>query len=135
MPAQPAAPADPLDRLRELHPAAIARAMQGERAEAWAIVLGRLDDNARAALQLYLDATARTAIEDARDRQEELARTSPALLATVRRGDRTYGRAARDARAPPAAQLHAAGVVGIARPRDVGVLARPAAGTVIAWRA
>ncbi|MCB0877533.1 MAG: hypothetical protein KDC46_00930 [Thermoleophilia bacterium] len=80
----PNAPAvDPLDRLRELHPAAIARAMQGERAEAWAIVLGRLDDNARAALQLYLDASARAAIEDARVRQEELAKNSPALLATV----------------------------------------------------
>ncbi|MCW2922556.1 MAG: hypothetical protein JWL76_2430 [Thermoleophilia bacterium] len=77
------APADPLDRLRELHPAAIARAMQGERAEAWAIVLDRLDPNARAALQLYLDATARTAIEDARMRQAELQVTAPALLATV----------------------------------------------------
>ena len=75
--------ADPLDRLRELHPAAIARAMQGERAEAWAIVLDRLDVNARAALQLYLDATARAAIEDARVRQAELATSSPALLATV----------------------------------------------------
>lgn len=74
---------DPLDRLRELHPAAIARAMQGERAEAWAIVLERLDVNARAALQLYLDASARTAIEDARARQAELAASSPALLATV----------------------------------------------------
>lgn len=74
---------DPLDRLREVHPAAIARAMQGERAEAWAIVLDRLDDNARAALQLYLDPTARTAIEDARARQAELASSSPALLATV----------------------------------------------------
>jgi hypothetical protein len=83
MPGQPAAPTDPLDRLRELHPAAIARAMQGERAEAWAIVLDRLDVNARAALQLYLDATARTAIEDARARQAELASSSPALLATV----------------------------------------------------
>lgn len=80
---QPPAPTDPLDRLRELHPAAIARAMQGERAEAWAIVLDRLDVNARAALQLYLDATARAAIEDARVRQAELASTSPALLATV----------------------------------------------------
>jgi flagellar motor switch protein FliG len=77
------APDDPLDRLRELHPAAIARAMQGERAEAWAIVLDRLEDNSRAALQLYLDATARSAIEEARERQAELARTSPALLATV----------------------------------------------------
>jgi hypothetical protein len=78
-----AASADPLDRLRELHPAAIARAMQGERAEAWAIVLDRLDPNARAALQLYLDATARTAIEDARIRQAELKVTSPQLLDTV----------------------------------------------------
>lgn len=77
------APNDPLDRLRELHPAAIARAMQGERAEAWAIVLDRLDDNARAALQLYLDGAARTAIEDARRRQAELAATSPALIATI----------------------------------------------------
>jgi hypothetical protein len=82
-PAHDAAAIDPLDRLRELHPAAIARAMQGERAEAWAIVLDRLEDNSRAALQLYLDPTARTAIEEARDRQAELARTSPALLATV----------------------------------------------------
>lgn len=80
---QPAAPSDPLDQLRDLHPAAIARAMQGERAEAWAIVLDRLDVNARAALQLYLDASARTAIEDARTRQAELAQSSPALLATV----------------------------------------------------
>lgn len=80
---QSAAPADPLDRLRELHPAAIARAMQGERAEAWAIVLDRLDVNARAALQLYLDATARAAIDEARTRQAELAERSPALLATV----------------------------------------------------
>lgn len=76
-------PNDPLDRLRELHPAAIARAMQGERAEAWAIVLDRLDDNARAALQLYLDGAARTAIEDARRRQAELAANSPALIATI----------------------------------------------------
>ncbi|MCW2928500.1 MAG: hypothetical protein JWM86_2468 [Thermoleophilia bacterium] len=80
---QPAAYAHPLDALRELHPAAIARAMQGERAEAWSIVLERLDDNARAALQLYLDSTARTAIEDARQRQAELAASSPALLATI----------------------------------------------------
>lgn len=82
-PGQPPMSSDPLDRLRELHPAAIARAMQGERAEAWAIVLDRLDVNARAALQLYLDATARAAIEDARVRQAELATSSPALLATV----------------------------------------------------
>jgi flagellar motor switch protein FliG len=92
MPSQPGMPAaqppapestDPLDRLRELHPAAIARAMQGERAEAWAIVLDRLDVNARAALQLYLDASARAAIEDAKARQSELAASSPALLRTV----------------------------------------------------
>lgn len=82
-PAQPEGPQDPLDRLRDLHPAAIARAMQGERAEAWAIVLDRLDVNARAALQLYLDASARAAIEDARQRQAELATSSPALLSTV----------------------------------------------------
>lgn len=81
--AQPDGPQDPLDRLRDLHPAAIARAMQGERAEAWAIVLDRLDVNARAALQLYLDASARAAIEDARQRQAELATSSPALLSTV----------------------------------------------------
>lgn len=83
--AAPAAPTstDPLDQLRELHPAAIARAMQGERAEAWAIVLERLDENARGALQLYLDASARMAIEDARRRQAELAESSPALLDTV----------------------------------------------------
>lgn len=86
-PAQPArpavAPTDPLDRLRALHPAAIARAMQGERAEAWAIVLDRLDANPRAALQLYLDGSARLAIEDARARQAELEATSPALLETI----------------------------------------------------
>lgn len=77
------ASSDPLEALRTLHPAAIARAMQGERAEAWAIVLDRLDANARAALQLYLDGTARTAIEEARARQAELQATSPALLGTI----------------------------------------------------
>lgn len=82
-PSRPAAPTDPLDQLRELHPAAIARAMQGERAEAWAIVLDRLDETQRAALQLYLDPSARTAIAEARSRQAELAATSPALIATV----------------------------------------------------
>jgi hypothetical protein len=82
-PAMPTQPADPLDQLRTLHPAAIARAMQGERAEAWAIVLDRLDMNARAALQLYLDGTARAAIDEARTRQAELAATSPALIATI----------------------------------------------------
>lgn len=74
---------DPLDALRVLHPAAIARAMQGERAEAWAIVLDRLDVNARAALQLYLDPTAQAAIDDARRRQADLKQTAPALLDTV----------------------------------------------------
>jgi hypothetical protein len=82
-PMQPAAPQQPLDMLRSLHPAAIARAMQGERAEAWAIVLDHLDTNARAALQLYLDGSARTAIEDARARQAELAATAPALVGTI----------------------------------------------------
>ncbi|MCW2949735.1 MAG: hypothetical protein JWN41_748 [Thermoleophilia bacterium] len=81
---QPAAtPGDPLDMLRQLHPAAIARAMQGERAEAWAIVLDHLDTNARAALQLYLDGSARAAIEDARARQAELSATAPALVGTI----------------------------------------------------
>lgn len=77
------APSDPLELLRTLHPAAIARAMQGERAEAWAIVLDRLDTNARAALQLYLDGSARTAIDEARARQAELAASAPALLHTI----------------------------------------------------
>ncbi|MBC7460417.1 MAG: hypothetical protein H7287_03545 [Thermoleophilia bacterium] len=83
MAAAPAAAADPLELLRTLHPAAIARAMQGERAEAWSIVLDRLDTNARAALQLYLDGSARAAIDDARTRQAELAATAPALIATI----------------------------------------------------
>lgn len=78
-----ATPLDALEELRTLHPAAIARAMQGERAEAWAIVLDRLDANAHAALQLYLDATARTAIDDARARQADLKATAPALVATI----------------------------------------------------
>ncbi|MCW2973325.1 MAG: hypothetical protein JWN72_1598 [Thermoleophilia bacterium] len=81
--AQAQAPVDPLELLRTLHPAAIARAMQGERAEAWAIVLDRLDTNARAALQLYLDGSARLAIDDARTRQAELAATAPALISTI----------------------------------------------------
>ena len=61
-PMTPPTPQEPLDMLKTLHPAAIARAMQGERAEAWSIVLDRLDTNARAALQLYLDGSARMAI-------------------------------------------------------------------------
>lgn len=81
-PAQPRF-ADPLDSLKVLHPAAIARAMQGERAEAWALVLDRLDINARAALQMYLDPAARAAIEDARARQAELAATAPQLVQTI----------------------------------------------------
>lgn len=80
-----AKPLDPLDTLRTLHPAAIARAMQGERAEAWAIVLDRLDVNARAALQMYLDGSARAAIGEARARQHELSSSAPALLATIER--------------------------------------------------
>lgn len=74
---------DPLDQLRVLHPAAIARAMQGERAEAWAIVLDRLDVNSRGALQVYLEAPARAAIEDARARQSDLRATAPQLLETI----------------------------------------------------
>lgn len=56
---------DPLAPLGLVHPAALARAMQGERAEAWALVFGRLDANTRGALELYLDGEARTAILDA----------------------------------------------------------------------
>lgn len=74
---------DPLDSLRTLHPAAIARAMQGERAEAWAIVLDHLDVNARGALQMYLDPAARAAIDDARTRQADLAATAPQLVQTI----------------------------------------------------
>jgi hypothetical protein len=74
---------DPLDALRALHPAAIARAMQGERAEAWAIVLDRLDVHARGALQTYLEPPARTAIEEARARQAELRATAPQLVDTI----------------------------------------------------
>lgn len=78
-----AAPVDPLDQLRSVHPAAIARAMQGERAEAWAIVLDRIDVSSRAALQLYLDPAARRAIDDARARQAQLREHAPALVRTV----------------------------------------------------
>lgn len=80
---RPSSPNDALDMLRTLHPAAIARAMQGERAEAWTIVLDRLDTNAQAALQLYLDAQARAAIQDARVRQAELREHAPALITTI----------------------------------------------------
>jgi flagellar motor switch protein FliG len=64
---------DPLDKLRNVHPAALARAMQGERAEAWALVLDHVNDNVRIALQQYLDTAAREAIETARTKQEGLA--------------------------------------------------------------
>lgn len=78
----PAMPADPLEQLSRVHPAAVARAMQGERAEAWAIVIDRLNDNARGALMMYLDRTAQQAISDARARQHELPIQ---LLATIER--------------------------------------------------
>lgn len=74
---------DPLAELRFVHPAAIARAMQGERAEAWAIVLDRLDENARAALESYLDRDALAAIQQARLRQAELRATSSAIATTI----------------------------------------------------
>lgn len=74
---------DPLDSLSALHPAAIARAMQGERAEAWAVVLDHLSIDARAALQMYLEPAARAAIDDARERQQELARSAPQLAQTI----------------------------------------------------
>jgi hypothetical protein len=63
----------PLDQLRSVHPAALARAMQGERAEAWALVLDRLEPNAQSALRMYLDEDARVAIEQARTHQMSLA--------------------------------------------------------------
>jgi hypothetical protein len=69
---QPSAPLDPLDQLSTIHPAAIARAMQGERAEVWALVLDRMQDRARRALLAYLDTAGQTSIDDARSRQQEL---------------------------------------------------------------
>ena len=65
-------PADPLAQLSRVHPAAVARAMQGERAEAWAIVLDRVNTNARNALLAYLDAGVRESIASARSKQEDL---------------------------------------------------------------
>jgi hypothetical protein len=76
---------DPLFELKRLHPAAIARAMQGERAEAWALVLDRLEPAARHALEAYLDPAARTSIDRARARQNELRASSPGILNTVER--------------------------------------------------
>ena len=73
---------DPLAQLATVHPAALARAMQGERAEAWAMVLDKLDGNVRAALEMYLDHNARTAIETARVAQSDLA---PQLAITIER--------------------------------------------------
>jgi hypothetical protein len=57
--------------------------MQGERAEAWAIVLDRLESNARQALETYLDPAARNAIARARERQAQLRVESPALIRTI----------------------------------------------------
>jgi len=73
---------DPLSQLASVHPAALARAMQGERAEAWAMVLDKLDANVRAALEMYLDTNAREAIETARIAQTGLA---PQLAVTIER--------------------------------------------------
>lgn len=67
-----AAPSDPLSQLATVHPAALARAMQGERAEAWAIVLDRVTENVRAALLMYLDAQAQESIDQARRKQQDL---------------------------------------------------------------
>lgn len=72
--------AHPLDALRSVHPAALARAMQGERAEAWALVLDRLEPNAQAALRMYLEEDARVAIEQARTHQLHLAPTVRAAI-------------------------------------------------------
>jgi hypothetical protein len=73
---------DPLGQLQGVHPAALARAMQGERAEAWAIVLGRVDANARHALEQYLDDTALRSILAAQQRQADL---HPTLVSTIER--------------------------------------------------
>ncbi|MBC7645411.1 MAG: hypothetical protein H7123_09800 [Thermoleophilia bacterium] len=73
---------DPLSQLASVHPAALARAMQGERAEAWAMVLDKLDANVRAALEMYLDGNAREAIETARIAQSGLP---PQLAVTIER--------------------------------------------------
>lgn len=80
----PAAPIDALDHLRELHPAALAKAMQGERAEAWALVLGRLNEESRTVLLGFIDEPAREAIRRAeRDQQalpESIRRTAERAL-------------------------------------------------------
>lgn len=81
-PAETPGASHPLDALRSTHPAALARAMQGERAEAWALVLDRLEPNSQSALRMYLDEDARVAIEQARSHQLHLA---PALRATIER--------------------------------------------------
>jgi hypothetical protein len=82
--AEPVAPGaeHPLEPLRSVHPAALARAMQGERAEAWALVLDHLEPSAQTALRTYLDEDARVAIEQARTHQ---ARLAPGVLATIER--------------------------------------------------
>jgi hypothetical protein len=74
---------DPLNELRRVHPAALARAMQGERAEAWAIVLDRVDPGTRTALERYLDAGALRTIRQAANRQRELRDRSPNIVASI----------------------------------------------------
>lgn len=91
-----AAEVDPLDHLREVHPAALAKAMQGERAEAWAMVLTRLEEPSRLAIMSYLDHEARQAIAMAHEHQRNL----PEALR------RTAERAIRQAVLPRALKEH-----------------------------
>jgi hypothetical protein len=66
------APIDALDHLRDIHPAALAKAMQGERAEAWALVLRRLSPTSRDVLMSFIDEPARVAIHHAEQEQQQL---------------------------------------------------------------
>lgn len=63
---------DPVDRLRDVHPAALAAALRGERPQAWALVLPKVSAQTRQMLLSYLDPAARAAIADAQRRQETL---------------------------------------------------------------
>ncbi len=72
----------PLDQLAEVHPAAVARALQGEQAEAWAIVIDRLAEPARQTLLAWLAPASREAIEAARGSLQGLP---PQLRATTER--------------------------------------------------
>ncbi len=57
---------NPAAALHGMHPAAVARALQGERPEVWAMVLDMLEGPTRQALESYLDPAARQAIDQAR---------------------------------------------------------------------